>query len=107
MEERIPVDITLLTAEQRAMLDTYQQGFGSTFWGLILQRLEPIAEVVQKEYDHASDLAHMGRIQGTRKTLQYVLSLRDVIENEFLLATGQLGGEADTDAPAEAGDWRA
>lgn len=105
--DRVPVDIALLTPEQRAEWETYQQGFGSAFWGLVLRRLEPVSEVVQKEYDHAADLAHLGRIQGTRKTLLYVLSLRDTIENEFLFATGQLGGGADTDAPTDVGDWRA
>lgn len=107
MQERVIVDTTLLTPEQRAEWDLYQQGFGSAFWARVTARLEPIAEVVQKEYDHAQDLAHLGRIQGTRKTLLYILSLKDVIENEFLFATGQLGGGADTEAPAEAGDWRA
>jgi hypothetical protein len=106
MEDNTIVDITLLTQAQREMWSAYEQGFNSSFWKDIEARITALEKNVQQEYDACSGEQHLGRVQGARKSLLWILSLPDVIRNEFLLMTGQLGGGAETEVPAEAGDWR-
>lgn len=101
------VDPRLLTVDQRRSYDLFTMGFASDFWKEIVGRVEILRDQLQIQYDLAAGEQQLGRIQGARNTMQYLLTLPAVIETEFLQLTGQLDQGPETEGPAEAGDWRA
>lgn len=101
------VDRSLLTLEQARAYDIYQIGFTTDFWKDIMARLDAVYAQLGKQYDGAVGEQSLGRIQGARQSLAWVFALPQVIENEFLTLTGQIGGGDEPDVPVEAGDWQA
>ena len=101
------IDLTLLTADQRKEYETYILGFTSTFWQKVSERVEGLSEQIQRSYDGAVGEQQLGRMQGTRSALLYVLGLQALVEQEFLHLTGQLGQGSLSEDPVIAGDWRA
>jgi len=77
------IDRTLLSDTQKQMLNIYEQGFQSTFWTLIEERLEQRFNAAGTVYDTISGSEALGRTQGYRRGLQEMLHLADILADEF------------------------
>lgn len=109
MERQIAIDRTLLTGDQIKELDRWEQFFHGPIWRDIVRRFEPEIESLQHSYHNVVGEQALGRTQGALSIYYRVLvHLPDLIHTEFLLLTGQLGGEEDptTEDLGTPDDWR-
>lgn len=102
------IDRTLLTKEQVNELDMWTELFHGPAWAALVKRHEDTIQVLQQSYHKVEGTQRLGQIQGALRVFYNLfVSLPDVINYEYLIATGQLGQEEKglDDNPVSPTDW--
>jgi hypothetical protein len=103
------IDRSLLTEDQRKELDRWTEFFNGPVWEALVNRHEPRIHLLQESYHKVDDQRLLGQIQGGLQVFYSLfVQLPDVINYEFLMATGQASGEekGSDDDPVSPSDWR-
>lgn len=106
--DQITIDRSLLTPDQQKSLARWEEFFHGPLWRDIVKRFEPEIEALQNSYHGVVGEQALGRTQGALGVYYRILvHLPDLVHTEFLLLTGQVGGEdpttEDLNTPS---DWR-
>jgi hypothetical protein len=104
------IDRSLLSQAQLKDLDQWTELFHGPHWVKLCERYNDRIASLQNAYQNVTDVNSLGRIQGALLAYRDLfVVLPDVINYEFLIATGQIGneqeGHEDEDDPTTPPLW--